>query len=70
MRFLPPSSTLLMALAPAIASACPLCHSSTAEQVREGIQATAQNGTVLAAMFAPFLAVGIVSGFLHFKKEK
>jgi hypothetical protein len=47
------------------AGACPLCHSNTAEEVRAGILATAQDGTVLAALLGPFVAMGILLIFFE-----
>jgi hypothetical protein len=47
------------------ASACPLCHTTTADEVRAGIRTTAEDGTVVVAIFSPFLALGIIVGILN-----
>lgn len=45
--------------------ACPLCHTTTADEVRAGIQATIQDGTVVVALLGPFIALSIVLSFLN-----
>ena len=60
--FGPGSIGLLLSKA---AYACPFCHSSTADEVRAGIQATAQDGSVILALVGPFVALGIVLSLLN-----
>jgi len=47
------------------AYACPLCHTVIAEEVREGIRATAQDGTVILGILSPFLTLAVVMGVLR-----
>lgn len=47
------------------AYACPLCHTTTADEVRAGIQATSQDGTVVVALLGPFIALSIVLSLLN-----
>ena len=58
-------SLVLGALFTFNATACPLCHSTTAQDVRAGILATAQDSTVIAALLGPFLGLGLVLGIFH-----
>jgi len=44
---------------------CPLCHTTTAEEVRAGILVTSQEGTVILAILGPFLALGIILSVLN-----
>lgn len=41
-------------LVPLIVSECPLCHSSTAEEVRSGLINTSIDGHTLPALILPF----------------
>jgi hypothetical protein len=47
------------------ALACPLCHTSTAQQVRAGLVATTQDSSVIMAVTLPFLAIGVVVGVMN-----
>lgn len=49
----------LALLAAGSAEACPLCHSSRAEEVRAGIRATAQSAALWLGLLVPFTAAGI-----------
>lgn len=51
----------LLALALLLSSAswaCPLCHTSTAAEVRQGLKATLQDKSIWAATVLPFFAIG------------
>ena len=47
------------------AFACPLCHTTTAEEVRASLAATMTHKSVLMAMTLPFIAIGIVVSILN-----
>jgi hypothetical protein len=47
------------------AFACPLCHSNTADDVRAGIAATAQDAEVLLALLGPFAVLGLVLAVMN-----
>ena len=49
----------LMALSfSARSQACPLCHTSTADEVREGLRTTVQDKAIWMAVLLPFITIG------------
>jgi len=49
------------------ALACPLCHSSRADEVRAGILATFSEGGVVLGVLLPFLLLSLTLPFLRLK---
>lgn len=64
-KFTPLLGAFLSITLSSLAQACPLCHSSTADEVRAGIAATAQDGSVFFALFGPFIILSVVLGILN-----
>lgn len=64
-RFFPYFGGFIALTAANWAHACPLCHSNTADEVRAGISATAQDGSVFLALFGPFIALSVVLSLLN-----
>lgn len=58
---------LALVFLPSFALACPLCHTTTAEEVRAGIFATASDATVVLALLVPFWAVGVILAVLNLR---
>jgi hypothetical protein len=56
---------LLALIHAAPAFACPLCHTSTADLVRQGLQVTLQNESIWLAMISPFVVIGVIIGILN-----
>lgn len=53
-----------MLLVSAVGTACPLCESGTADQVRKGIVAASFDGHAVAALVLPFLVLSLVLAFI------
>lgn len=63
-------SALIALMIPTFSFACPLCHTSTADQVRAGIVSTSLDGSTIIGLISPFVIVGIIIMFMHVKWEK
>lgn len=59
-HFLPLLVLALLQIFPLAARACPLCHSSTAEEVRAGLIATSLDGITIPALILPLASVALV----------
>lgn len=52
------------------AFACPLCHSSTAKQVRTGIISTSLDGITIPALILPFAVLTLVICLMQFNWDE
>lgn len=56
----------LVVFAPLRSVACPLCHSSTADEVRAGLLSTSLDGITIAALILPFALIAVTVYAIEF----
>lgn len=61
---------LIFHLFPLQLLSCPLCHSSTAEEVRAGLITTSLDGITIPALILPFVVLGAVLYLMQFDWRK
>lgn len=57
---------LPVVFAPLRSMACPLCHSSTADEVRAGLVSTSLDGITMAALILPFTLLAVAVYAIEF----